>query len=544
MQLSNSFLTVALGLALLLPATAAEAHPKEQRHARDHAWTGAEEAFPGKSGTPRSAILVNADGSQGDVIDYIDYDGAAIYGGDIAIHVEHGYAAFQRSHLDQAFGTKSAGRTAPSRLWPSGLVPYTVESGVSSTVQGWIADAIDEWASQTEVRLVPRTNEADYLYFSADSACGSYVGRQGGSQQIWVNGCSKLGSVVHEIGHAVGLYHEHSRADRDFYVTINWSNIDPGYVHNFSQYTAADGADLGDYDYGSIMHYSCTAGSINGGQTISPRHGAFQCNTIIGQRDGFSDGDLAGIHQLYPQVTVLATNYSGQGQGNKLYQIDGHDASTSQTRSLRGATCVSDMDFMPGSTRVFGVDCSDPTNGAGSTVVEINFKNGSAMPRFTLPNGREATSVAMAPDGSYDMYVIDQQGKGWGNQLYKVNTRSRQVTDIGTLSGSRNQATSIAFNEDGTLYAIDNTYNNGAGAVLFTIDTTTALTSTIGWMGGDRTHATSIRFGSGGTLYGINNNGNGRGKVLFLIDTDDASTRDIATLSGEQSWATSLATSY
>lgn len=69
-----------------------------------------------------------------------------------------------------------------------------------------------------------------HLCFLCYCRCCSYVGRRGnGPQAISIGkNCDKFGIVVHELGHVIGFWHEHTRPDRDNHVTIIRENIQPG----------------------------------------------------------------------------------------------------------------------------------------------------------------------------------------------------------------------------------------------------------------------------------------------------------------------------
>ena len=177
------------------------------------------------------------------------------------------------------------------RLWPSGLVPYVLDDTYSFDAKKTVRNAIQIWNDETVLQFVEASGESDFLFIKRDynnpTTCSTDVGVQGGSQ--WVS-CSVdepglgLRAILHEIGHAVGLLHEHQRPDSHEHIRVHFDNIDRQYHHAYRQ--AHTGRTLTGYDYSSVMHYFGTSrlaldarrpvitrldGSEKlGGETISP----------------------------------------------------------------------------------------------------------------------------------------------------------------------------------------------------------------------------------------------------------------------------------
>jgi len=208
-------------------------------------------------------------------------DGMAVMEGDIVLGPASMYSG------DVAFAVVIDGETY---RWKNGVIPYTIQSGHPKRQA--IMQAIQHIQEQTNLRLVQRSNEKDYVHFISGDGCSSRVGRCGGKQKINIGSCS-FGSIVHEILHSAGLWHEQSREDRNNHITINWDNIKSDKKHNFKKHVS-DGIDIGHYDCNSLMHYPAYAFSKNGLPTITGK----TCNNF-GQRRGMSPSDIAAINQLY-----------------------------------------------------------------------------------------------------------------------------------------------------------------------------------------------------------------------------------------------------
>ncbi|KAJ6636301.1 Zinc metalloproteinase nas-14 [Pseudolycoriella hygida] len=119
----------------------------------------------------------------------------------------------------------------------------------------------------------------DYVYIikGTKNGCNSPVGRIGGRQEMNLQspGCMSVGTIMHEMIHALGFYHEQSRPDRDNFVEILWDNIQPEFEFAFDKYPDSDVSTFGvPYNYESIMHYKGHDFSKNKQPTIVAKNGA------------------------------------------------------------------------------------------------------------------------------------------------------------------------------------------------------------------------------------------------------------------------------
>ncbi|CAD5220755.1 unnamed protein product [Bursaphelenchus xylophilus] len=193
--------------------------------------------------------------------------------------------------------------------WPNGRIPYTISTQYTTFGRQRVASAIDEYHQRTCIRFVPKTTtDLDYVHILPEDGCYSLVGKVGGKQPVSLgNGCMVTGIIIHELMHAVGFFHEQSRADRDSYVRIVWPNVESGLQDQFDKYSLAMIDHLNtEYDYGSVMHYGPLAFSKNGKPTVEP---ILPTNQKIGQRIGFSQTDAIKINKLYTcQPQAQASN--------------------------------------------------------------------------------------------------------------------------------------------------------------------------------------------------------------------------------------------
>jgi hypothetical protein len=198
------------------------------------------------------------------------------------------------------------------RRWFGRMIPYVIDSSVENlrrVIEGdtTTMGAVQILQEQTHLRFVERSNQSDYICFVDGEACRSPYGRQGGRQDVYLNkvSCDKSDAVVHEIAHAIGMRHEHSRRDRDRFVNIHWESIEDGKEHRFEKYGANEGSEHGLYDFSSIMHYrSCAFGRggyyWTSGWTTALVYiaGGAQYLFLLKESGFGSDGNNVHIHAL------------------------------------------------------------------------------------------------------------------------------------------------------------------------------------------------------------------------------------------------------
>lgn len=188
-------------------------------------------------------------------------------------------------------------------LWRFGIIPYKINNGFTSSERQTILDAIDELNEKTNLNIVPRNGQDHYVKFKRKpgmvGAGRSPVGRQRRPNTIELDVNVSKETVIHEILHSAGIWHEQSRSDRDRYVRILWENIIGGMKHNFDKHSS-NGYKITPYDRNSLMHYggyafAKTDASGNGLPTIVD----VRTNNPVSGGGSLSAMDIDGINVLY-----------------------------------------------------------------------------------------------------------------------------------------------------------------------------------------------------------------------------------------------------
>lgn len=204
----------------------------------------------------KAAITARQPHRQQPVVAEQDEDLGAIFRDEMIMGV--GRPDFQYTHRR----VTRAATAKKERIWDYGVIPYEIDANFSGAHKALFKQAMRHWENFTCIKFVERNPEEhpNYIVFTERSCgCCSYVGKRGnGPQAISIGkNCDKFGIVVHELGHVVGFWHEHTRPDRENHVVIQKSNILNGQEYNFNKLSDDDVNSLGlPYDYHSIMHYA------------------------------------------------------------------------------------------------------------------------------------------------------------------------------------------------------------------------------------------------------------------------------------------------
>jgi hypothetical protein len=269
--------------------------------------------------------------------------------------------------------------------WPNGIVPYQFHSNVSAARQNAMLRAMAEWENIANINFIPHTNQENYVEIDTSAGNWASVGMQEGRQWIGIFNWGNKWVMCHELAHCLGVWHEQSRRDRDFYVQINEENIDKGGLHNFwinekalvypkREYGLADDQT---YDFDSVMHYDQFEFSSNGLPTITvlpPNDIKWQSK--IGLLGHISRLDSLTMSFLYPEPGWFFVDAHGatgiMGPGTFLSPMGGFFPLITVSMPDRAVVWI-----QPGTYRSEGVYSKSMTIKAplGNVVLGPNNKN-------------------------------------------------------------------------------------------------------------------------------------------------------------------------
>lgn len=274
-------------------------------------------------------------------------------------------------------------------IWPNNTLWYRIDSGAFTDAQLAIITTAIDFYGDVDVNITLQECEPETLcdgkYASIEQdedACYGYVGYVNDGEPQTINlgeTCLEeggVGSVVHELAHALGLYHEHTHPNREVIVLTDQDL--PVSADNYAKKTSSKAA-LTAYDPASIMHYGRSAGlcfpksyyplkafcdveqTVNCIMPVEQHCNATRDNEI-GQMAVLSAGDIYALRALYGSRDGLNSTVSNLAVPT-VSVASSSSASASSEADDDDASTAGEAD---GESFTFSLDDSDASGSTGS----------------------------------------------------------------------------------------------------------------------------------------------------------------------------------
>lgn len=229
-------------------------------------------------------------------------------------------------------------KTTTITLWRGGIIPYQFDSSFPDDKKYIVLNAMNLWQEQSKaVYFRPKTSNDDQfvtIKWVTTNSCNSSLGiKTGGSIINFSDYCRVSATYYHELGHLIGMPHEHQRTDRYASLSFNDAtveriseNFSPSIVNSvigqiyamekiaYTNNTIYPDAATGiPFDRNSIMMY--------GSKLSNPSSDIYtfltnsnlnlftdtSCNAVNAPNT-ISSNDVKKVQLLYPKVFILKNN--------------------------------------------------------------------------------------------------------------------------------------------------------------------------------------------------------------------------------------------
>lgn len=361
---------------------------------------GVADALPGDlaDGDVQSGYILDIDGNPIRMT-FTDVNGQAIHDGDMGMGPVATIAATPEEALERAEPVDEAGgsqRTmyGATARWPGGVMRFKIKGGIDARIVQAARDAAanyNQFTAETGVRLeevaanyvgdyvlvLPTTDAQTPTICAGASPCSEWIGYKGGEQKVWLNVVSNISMwqvASHEFGHALGQYHEHSRCERDSFITLGWAGAIEG--------PFCDRATTEPYNTWSIMHYSAgefgTRASFKPGVSVPPAKSL---------HPGLVDTDRRSLAKMYGGGGGASSSYVSFMNGRCLDASSSANGTNVHMWDCLGANHANQRwtyNQASGELKIFGNKCLDAWGAKRLDPIVVHDCHGGANQKWDI----------------------------------------------------------------------------------------------------------------------------------------------------------------